>query len=142
VLAFAIGGRRQSLGAGTADNPKLFFSWSADAFFEKRLGSYGAITAEAAYFEYDSGGAVDPLVPNGEGYYVVLGYLLPGTIGPGKLQIVLRHQYLQNNDVIRMREELTLNYFVNGPFLRLGFNGFYDQPTNTYGLKLGVQIIL
>lgn len=141
VLAFAIGGRRQAQGAGTPEASSLFYAFNVDAFGEKTLGRFGTITGELAYFKYSNRSA-DPTVPNGEGYYGVAGYLLPFAVGPGKLQAVFRHQYLTNQGTVRVRDELTLNYFIGSAFLRVGLNGWWDAPANTYGVKLGAQLIL
>ena len=58
-----------------------------DAYAEFPLTEESAITAEAAYYVYDKGTEADP---ESKAYYVQAATLLPGKLGPGKLQPVIK----------------------------------------------------
>ncbi|MBW1675770.1 MAG: porin [Deltaproteobacteria bacterium] len=72
------------------------FVWTLDAFFDHPVGA-GAITVEAAYIDinnctqnhnYSELKAGD----DAENWYINAGYLLPGSIGPGRLQPFIRYE--------------------------------------------------
>lgn len=147
ILSLGLGARYQQRGAGTDMERGNYFGWNADVFVEKKLGEAGAVTFEAAYYRYDTGGAADMVLVNGQGYFVSAGYLLPQRIGPGQIQPVARWQALEPvAGPRRVRYEVGTNYALNGHFTRIGLTASAEEgggiPGFSYALKLGVQIIL
>ena len=101
-------------------------AWTVDAFMELPTAS-GVFTASAAIFEYDTGGAFagspDPgLSANSdlEGYYVKGGYMLPGKIGPGRLQFFARHEKLDYGVKTGLAE------YYDNTWNGIGFNYYID----------------
>ncbi|MFA5937765.1 MAG: porin [Sinimarinibacterium sp.] len=94
-----------SLGAGYDTQHNLILSgvegqdnrvWTVDTFFDRAVGG-GAVTVEAAYLVIDNGTQTHALSGLAAGDdatsgYVQAGYLLPGTIGPGRLQPYARYE--------------------------------------------------
>jgi hypothetical protein len=112
---------------------KDYQAWTVDAFLEYPTAS-GVFTASAAYLETDFDDAyqgADPAAASigldGEknGWTSTLGYMLPGEVGPGKLQFFGRFEEwnFANLDGI-IDQEISwygggLNYYLNGHDLRL-----------------------
>lgn len=93
---------------------------TVDVFYEQPTAS-GTYTLSAAYFDYDTGDAINadpdanlPTTTQLEANYVKAGYLFPGKIGMGRLQLFARHD--------------TAKYNVTGSFL--------DNKTTAVGAKL------
>lgn len=111
---------------------KDYKAWTVDAFMEYPHAT-GVYTASAAAFKYDTGGAYgkspDPqLAANSdlEGFYIKLGYMLPGKIGPGRLQFFARHEKLDygvktgNAQYYDNRwNSLGANYYIDGQRLKI-----------------------
>ncbi len=107
-------------------------AWTVDAFMELPHAT-GVYTLSAATFKYDTGGAFgktpDPqLAVNSDlkGHYIKAGYMLPGKLGPGRLQFFARHekldyavktgnaQYYDNT-----WNSLGANYYIDGQRLKI-----------------------
>lgn len=111
---------------------KSYKAWTVDAFMELPLPS-GVYTVSAAAFKYDTGGAFakspDPQLPVNsdlEGYYVKAGYMLPGKIGPGRLQLFGRHEKLDYGVKTGNLEYydntwngIGANYYIDGQRLKI-----------------------
>lgn len=104
-------------------------AWTVDAFFEYPL-RIGTVTASAAWFNFNLGNAInaspDEALPfNTEltGYYAKAGYLLPGKLGPGRVQAYLRYddaEYgLTGGELDRRLYTAGLNYLVDGQRFKL-----------------------
>ncbi|KAA0219436.1 MAG: porin [Lautropia sp.] len=99
---------------------KDYKAWTVDAFMEYPARS-GVYTVSAAAFKYDTGGAYnqspDPALPVNsdlKGFYLKGGYMLPGKVGPGRLQFFARHE--------------SSDYGV-----KIGTAEYYDQKWNSVG---------
>lgn len=129
-------------------NIKDYSAWTVDAFMELPTAS-GVYTLSGAAFEYDTGNAFnqtpDPdLTVNSDlkGYYVKAGYMLPGKVGPGRLQFFARHEKSDYGATIGNVEyydqswnSLGANYYLDGQKLKISFEfakiAFDKQhPTN------------
>ena len=112
--------------------PKNYKAWTVDGFMELPHTT-GVYTLSAASFKYDTGGAFakspDPkLAANSDlkGYYVKGGYMLPGKVGPGRLQFFGRHERLNygvktgNVEYYDNRwNSLGFNYYIDGQRLKV-----------------------
>jgi hypothetical protein len=94
----AVGGAFQHQKNGTASasspaapaRPGDFTAWHVDFLVERTIG--GVVTLEGAYYEYDTGGVADILLPDGRAYLLLAGYMLPHPIAGGRLQPHVRYQ--------------------------------------------------
>jgi hypothetical protein len=111
--------------AGATDKRSL--AWTADVFYDHPFGE-GAITAEAAYirlknatqdlkFSWLSAGE------DAELYYIQGGYLLPGTIGPGRVQPYFRWERLSvEHDSDTIIPAAGINYYWKGHSAKLSLD--------------------
>jgi hypothetical protein len=70
--------------------------WTADVFFDHPVGA-GAVTIEGAYIDIDNCSQNHNYSElkagdDAENWYINAGYLLPGSIGPGRLQLFGRYE--------------------------------------------------
>ncbi|MBL8289554.1 MAG: hypothetical protein JNL85_16355 [Rubrivivax sp.] len=144
--------------------PRDYKAWTVDAFMELPTAA-GVFTASAAVMKYDTGGAFgqspDPLLSANsdlKGHYVKAGYMLPGKVGPGRLQLFARHEKLDyavktgNAEYYDNRwNSIGANYYIDGQRLKVTFEYAdirYDTPhpavpaLNDYRqATLGLQLI-
>lgn len=113
-------------------DPKNYKAWTVDAFMEYPAAS-GVYTLSGAYFNYDTGGAINqspdpglPLTSDLKGYYVKGGYMLPSKVGPGRLQFFARHEKADYgiktgiaNYYDRTWDGIGVNYYIDGQKLKL-----------------------
>ena len=111
---------------------KDYKAWTVDAFMELPTAA-GVFTASAAAFNYDTGGAFgqspDPALGANsdlEGYYVKAGYMAPGKVGPGRLQVFGRHEKLDYGVRTGLAEyfdntwnSVGFNYYIDGQRLKI-----------------------
>jgi len=83
VATIGIAGQYQKDGYGATQDAGLFM---ADAMVEEAVSGAGTFTAIGQYYHFSTGGPVQ------DAYYVMLAYLTPQPIGPGKLQPLVRLQ--------------------------------------------------
>lgn len=137
-------------------------AWTADAFFEYPF-SFGTVTLSGAYLDYGVGNAInhapDPDLPaNTELHasYVKGGYLFPGKIGFGRLQVFARHDvsdyHLDTGYLDNVLNGGGFNYYIDGQQLKVTVE--YDNvdyqgpdPTNrslqdSWQVTVGFQLIL
>ncbi len=111
-------------------DPKDYKAWTVDVFYEQPT-SAGTITASAAVIKYDTGKVHFGLSPDAdlpagtdlEGHYVKLGYMLPGRVGPGRLQFFGRSEKSTYNMPMGYRDQkwngLGVHYYFEGQQLKL-----------------------
>lgn len=97
---------------------------TVDVFYEQPTAS-GTYTLSAAYFDYDTGNAINvdpdanlPTTTQLEANYVKAGYLFPGKIGMGRLQLFARHDTAKYNVTGSFLDNKTTavgaNYYIDG----------------------------
>ncbi|MGE0080605.1 MAG: selenite/tellurite reduction operon porin ExtI [Thiohalomonadaceae bacterium] len=129
----------------SSSDPKDYKATTADIFVEWPT-AMGTFTASAAVFDYSVDNAINldpdpglPVTTELEGYYVKGGYLLPGKVGPGRLQFFARHDdadyNLDTGLLDNTRTAAGFNYYLDGQ--KLKFTGEYmtvdfdqDHPTS------------
>jgi hypothetical protein len=144
VLSFGLGMDRQE---GLILNDRADannFVWTVDAFFDHPVGE-GAITAEAAYIDIKKATQTQPAAFTGleagddaRNWYMNLGYLLPGSIGPGRFQPYARYESVDvdKRDVSGGAEthfwSAGFNYYLKGHNAKLTADYMHvDQDTET-----------
>lgn len=113
-------------------DPKDYKGWTADIFWEQPT-SAGTFTASGAVVRLDTGKvhwglSPDPNLPQTtdmEGYYVKAGYLLPGKVGPGRVQIFGRYERSEYNLPTGYRDQdwasVGAHYLIDGQLLKVSF---------------------
>jgi hypothetical protein len=103
---------------------KDYTGTTVDIFYEQPTAS-GTYTLSAAYFDYDVGDAINwdpdatlPVTTQLEANYVKGGYLLPGKLGIGRLQLFARHDTAKYNVTGSFLDSKTTavgaNYYIDG----------------------------
>jgi hypothetical protein len=126
-------------------DPKDYKAWTADIFYEQPT-SAGTFTASGAVMRNDTGKvhwgfSPDPNLPQTtdmEGYYVKAGYLLPGKVGPGRVQFFGRYERSEYNLPTGYRDQdwtgVGLHYLIDGQLLKVSFeaaNVKFDKQNPT-----------
>ncbi len=161
ILTIAAAGMYQKDGVGTFLNPGNYGAWNIDALMEKKLGDYGVLTLEGAYYNYNTGGVIDvPPGFNGAGTTAMIGgitqghaymasaaYLIPYDVGPGKFQPYARYQEFTATitNTASTQYDLGVNYVIKGPDLRFTLDYAHNTGSFTpssYRWVLGVQVQL
>ena len=112
-----------------------YSAYTVDVFWETPTKS-GTYTLSGAYFDYDTGNAInqspDPSLPvttQLQASYVKAGYLFPHKVGMGRLQLFLRHENSDYNLDSGLYDQTWngagFNYYINGQQLKISFE--YDQ---------------
>ncbi|MCB1877131.1 MAG: hypothetical protein KDH88_14240 [Chromatiales bacterium] len=148
ILAVGMAAMSQSDAVGTPGDAKDFFGYNIDLLMEKKLSNSGVVSLEGAYYDYDlddattTGGLVQ-----GDGYYVLGAYLLPGKVGIGQLQPHARYQSLDLDSGVETEQwEIGLNYIIDGHNARVSFTygeREVDAPggdTDTDFFQVGLQL--
>lgn len=123
VLAFGFGIDRQDDLTATGHPRFDSHAWTLDGFFDHPLGN-GAVTLEGSVTDID--GLTQPLAfagltagANARLAYVNAGYLLPGTVGPGRVQVFGRWERVDGDgDRDTTTPTIGANYLVRGHDLK------------------------
>ncbi len=135
TLAFAV--QYEENGVGTAAHRGDYTGWNMDLLFEKKL-SFGVVTLEGAYYDYDTGGVKDVApgfngaggtanvggINQGTGYLIGAAYLVPGKVGWGQFQPFFRYQSFDNDLAHATADEydLGVNYIISGHNARVSLD--------------------
>ncbi len=114
------------------------FVWTADVFFDHPVGA-GAVTVEAAYIDIDNCTQGKPNFyhdleagDDAENWYINAGYLLPGSIGPGRFQPYFRYETV---DVDKKNEtdfwSGGFNYYMKGHNCKITADYMRVDPDNS-----------
>ncbi len=158
VLTLSFAGQYQKDGVGTATKRGDYKGWNLDLLFEKKL-SFGVVTLEGAYYNYDSGGVRDVApsfggagstanvggITQGDGYLIGANYLFPGKVGPGQFQPFIRYQDYDNSLIHSTSKQYDLgeNYVISGHNARITADYTKNESTGTASFDrfiLGVQL--
>jgi len=152
VLAVAFVYHSEADGAGTATTVGDFTGWNVDVLMEKKLSNGGVVNLEGAYFDYDLDDKEDSSLTQGEAYIALASYLLPDSVGVGKLQPYVRYQHFArdgtNRSGARGNRSVTeggVNYIISGANAKIC--AFYsgDKTGNgstTKSFQIGMQFQL
>jgi len=111
--------------------------WTADVFFDHPLGD-GAVTFEAAYIDIEKCTETQPQMytdlaagDDAENWYFNVGYLLPGSFGPGQLQPYFRYETVDVDDK-NETDFLSggINYYLKGHNCKLTADYMHVDPDN------------
>ncbi|OIN96226.1 MAG: hypothetical protein AUJ48_01935 [Deltaproteobacteria bacterium CG1_02_45_11] len=137
VLSFGLGMDSQddlTLGGQPGQDNTV---WTVDVFFDHPVGE-GAVTVEAAYIDIDNCTQGKPNFyhdleagDDGENWYINAGYLLPNSIGPGRLQPYIRYETVDVDD----KNDTDFwsggfNYYLKGHNCKLTADYMQVNPAN------------
>ncbi|ACK50942.1 conserved hypothetical protein [Methylocella silvestris BL2] len=165
VLSIGVAGMFQQDGVGTSFNSANYGAWNVDGLMEKKLGDYGVITLEGAYYNYNTGGIVD-VPPNynnagltaniggvtqGNGYLASAAYLIPYTFGygivQGQFQPYARYQHFDATVLETWQSQIDfgVNYVIKPHDLVVTLDCALNSASNTHSgtrVTLGLQVQL
>jgi len=113
ILAIGIAGRTQANGAYSALKTGDYKSYSVDFLLEKKGVGPGAISIEAAGYDYDTDDVF--MSEQGKAYSAGLGYIFSKKVGWGQFQPFVRYQKFNPDDNIDTKKyDVGLNYIIDG----------------------------
>jgi hypothetical protein len=137
VLALAFVYQHEKDGAGTGPSDALrsdFNAWSIDGLMEKKIQNGAVVNLEGAYYNYDTDDKVDTSITQGQSYLLLASYLMPNSIGWGKLQPYVRQQHFSREtdgdktaNGGHWRTEGGLNYIIDGHNAKLNATYYVDK---------------
>lgn len=138
VLGIGIGVQTQKDGAAGGEDD--FIEFNADILFEKKFGDAGVLDLEGAFYKYEGDGE-----PIDYSYFVLASYLIPGNLGPGQVQPLVRLQQAKPVDedadtwtVVDAQLGYVVSSFACRFALGYQFSEVAGQKGN--GLFLGIQL--
>lgn len=159
VLSVGMAAMYQKDGVGTAVAKGDYQSWNLDALLEKKLATGGALTVEAAYYNYDTGDTADVVsgfggstgtdnvggLSQGTAYLASAAYLLPQNVGAGKFQPYVRYQSFDNDlsKITSSQNDVGVNYILNNHNARISATYSTNKADNTKSLDrfvVGLQL--
>lgn len=142
ILAIGIAARQQKEGVLTLDGVGDYSSYNVDFLLEKRIPGSGAVSFEAAYYDYDT----DDIVRSEQGtaYSAAAGYIFDKGLGWGRLQPFVRFQKFSPDTSIDTRQvDAGVNYIIDGynaqlsaVYSRTKVTGVDDQSKFVVALQL------
>jgi len=151
VLAVAFVYHREDDGAGTSTTVGDFTGWNVDVLMEKKLSNGGVVNLEGAYFDYDLDDKEDASLTQGEAYIALASYLLPNSVGVGKLQPYVRYQQFARDRTNRSGAqgnrsvtEGGINYIISGANAKICafYAGDRTGGVTTDTFQIGMQFQL
>lgn len=113
ILTVGIAGRTQNNGAVSALDQGTYSSYSVDLLMEKTNVGPGAVSFEAAYYDYDTDGVFES--EEGKAYSAGLGYIFNEKVGWGQIQPFVRYQRFDADNNIDLRQtDLGVAYIIDG----------------------------
>lgn len=119
ILAIGIAGRAQKNGAYSALATGDYASYSVDFLLEKKGVGPGALSIEAAGYDYDTDDVY--LMEQGRAYSAGIGYIFDQKVGWGQLQPFVRYQkFTPDNNVDIKKYDVGVNYIIDGYNAQIG----------------------
>ena len=168
ILAIGLAGQYETDGVGTAQDKGDYKAWNIDGLFEKKIGKnakHGVYTLEGAYYQYYTGGVQDIAsgyrqraaeygnvggISDGTAFLASTAYLIPYTLGWGRLQPLVRYQEFRfKKDLYGSGHPKTTqfdagaNYVLDGHNLRftLDYVRYHEAKTKaSNAFLLGMQL--
>ena len=113
ILAVGVAGRTQGGGSVSATKTGDYNSYSVDFLLEKKDIGPGAVSVEAAYYNYDTDNVF--LSEQGNAWSAGAGYIFNQPVGWGKVQPFVRYQEFDaDNAVDTKKYDLGVAYIIDG----------------------------
>ena len=128
ILAIGVATRMSAGGANGTSVTGDYNSTSVDFLFEKKGVGAGAVSLEAAYYTYNTDGAV--LSEQGKAYSGALGYIFNEKVGWGQFQPFVRYQkFNADSQISTQKYDLGTDYIIKAYNARIA--GFYSKQSVT-----------
>ena len=130
ALAFVYQHEDDGAGSNTAALRADFDAWSIDGLMEKKIQNGAVINLEGAFYNYDIDGKLDSTITQGQSYLLLASYLMPNSIGWGKLQPYVRQQHFVRDaggNIGRWRTEGGFNYIIDGQNAKINATYYIDK---------------
>ena len=119
ILAIGIAGRAQDNGAYSTTKTGDYKSYSVDFLLEKKGVGPGALSIEAAGYDYDTSDVF--LSEQGRAYSAGLGYIFDQKVGWGQFQPFVRYQkFNPDSNVDTKKYDFGVNYIIDGYNAQVG----------------------
>jgi len=150
VLTLAVHGRYQRDGARFNDGsptgvPRRYTGFGADALVERDVGPVLG-TLEVGWGRYDTEVAGDPNAFEGAGAYGSLAGMWLKPLGPGRLQVGARYQWLNpGGGPPRAKLDGVVNYFFAGQSIRavgMASRELIPGAPSIYTARFAIQLVL
>lgn len=125
-------------------------AYNVDLLMEKNLGEdVGTLTLEGAYYDYNELGGFGGPDTESSGYFALVSYLIPGKVGPGQFQPMVRHVEGEVDEGLPgdpegSTTEVGVNYVIKGHAARI--HAYYQSRDDYFGdgdaFLLGAQLQL
>ena len=141
ILAIGIAGRTQKNGAFSATRTGDYNSYSVDFLLEKKGVGPGALSIEAAGYDYDTSDVF--LSEQGTAYSAGLGYIFNQKVGWGQFQPFVRYQkFNPDTNIDIKRYDLGVNYIIDGYNAQVGViysNTKVTRASNVSAINVAMQ---
>ena len=138
ILAVGIAGRTQNNGAVSVTDQGKYSSYSVDFLLEKKNVGPGAVSLEAAYYDYDTDDVF--LSEQGDAWSAGAGYIFNQKVGWGQFQPFVRYQRFDaDNDIETKKYDLGVAYIIDGYNAQV--SGFYSK-TDTTGISDADSVVV
>ena len=128
ILAIGVATRMSAGGANGTTARGDYNSTSVDFLFEKKGVGPGAISLEAAYYTYNTDGAV--LSEQGKAISSAIGYIFNQKVGWGQFQPFVRYQkFNADNQITTSKYDFGTDYIIKAYNARVA--GFYSKQSVT-----------
>jgi hypothetical protein len=119
ILAIGLAGRSQKNGAFSTTATSDYSSYSVDFLMEKKGVGPGALSIEAAGYDYDTSDVF--LSEQGTAYSAGVGYIFDQKVGWGQLQPFVRYQkFSPDTDIDTKKYDVGVNYIIDGYNAQVG----------------------
>lgn len=113
ILAVGFAGRTQKGGSVSTTKTGDYNSYSVDFLLEKKDVGPGAVSVEAAYYDYDTDDVF--LSEQGKAYSGGLGYIFKDKVGWGQFQPLVRYQkFKPDNNIDTRKYDVGTAYIIDG----------------------------
>ena len=113
ILSVGVAGRYQKDGVLTVAGIGNYKSYNVDFLMEKIIKGSGAVSVEAAYYDYDTDGVIKS--EQGKAYSAGAAYIFEQKMGWGKLQPFARFQkFAADTNIDTKQYDAGVNYIIEG----------------------------
>jgi hypothetical protein len=143
ILAIGIAGRTQGDGAVSTTAKGGYSSYSVDFLMEKKIEGSGAVSLEAALYDYKTGDVF--LSEQGKASSAAGGYIFNDKVGIGQLQPFVRYQKFDaDTNVSSKQYDLGVNYIIESYNAQISGTYSKNQTTaladvNTFKVSMQFQ---
>jgi hypothetical protein len=145
ILSLGVGAQYKKDGSappeGSTAEPDNHTEFNVDVLFEKNFGGAGVLDLEGAFYKFNG-----DFEPTDAGWFGVASYLLPGDVGPGKIQPLVRVQQAipaQDDADTATLIDAQIGYIVNSYATRfaLGYRNGSAGDLDIQALYFGAQFL-